>query len=948
MRSRIVRVAIWVCLLTALLLGMQTAQAADNDSRVDAVIIVDVSTSMNQNEQLRSSNTPSAKIYDAAYDAATMFIQMCEMNGSRVAVVPFADGVYSTQESTGSYEWCRLRSISDLNTRNELVSYVRKLRSANNTDLGPAMQTAYELLAASRGDAEANKPMILLLTDGYIEIFKDQRKQEDATRASENQAEEYARLSREAGINIYCIGLESENYNGDNLKTYTNDPEKVYKTDDVAELPRIFNEIFADQIGARVIEDIDWTENADGTVTLEINIPNRSILEANVILSVDENAEQPEVYDPVGQYANGAENVTLFGGMSYQIVKIQNPSVGIYRITYKPEDVGEIKVSLVANYKVQYRLESQTEADKNSTMRIDGYFVENDLHTSDNALYTGNIQATMSVYDADYNFILSQPMLTADSQDHFTCEVSLAGLKSGTYYLVSAANGDGLARSSAADYTLTIVNHAPEAVNAASAVALRINDVLSENPDAARAAEPIDLNTFFADRNGDAMRYEVSGAGAVNAWIDDSILYIEATAAGSEVLTVTAYDDENMAAQIGVEVTVTDVKAMLEGGLLVVDTDLTASVQGKSQEVGVYARLYSADGQVMNDPALMEIFASGAQLFWQRADEQTANELPVAYDAETASLKGSLTTTLRSGEYQIFGTVTVKDATINLEPFSFTVGNVAPSTDYFSKLLKFYIEPLPVPVPNQPTCLEMDVNLADYFTDGDGEALSYSYVCNTTTDEKGNELASLSETIENGMLTISALNDGAMNVIVTAVDGDGETAEMTFCLEIVSVTDETVRLLIKWVLILAAALIVLKLFYYVALKPSYKPKMQLGITRADSYIDEKRLPSGKKTIKLSAYRNGDALEDTGIDNAMLSNITIKPGRGGSLVVTNGKKNKPSGGKQLSVTVAGRDVKCGKSERLYENGSIALQVTIRGEEGPDNDIVAWTYQRRQDD
>lgn len=948
MRARIVRMAVLMCLAALLLLGAETALAADNDSRVDAVIIIDVSTSMNQSEAARLENRAGSKIYDAAYDAATMFIQMCEMNGSRVAVVPFADGVYTTQESTGSYEWCTLRSISDLDTRNELVSAVRKLRSANNTDLGPAMQTAYELLAGSRDDAEANKPMILLLTDGSVGIFEGGYKQMDKTEASEKQAEEYARLSREAGINIYCIGLESENYNGDNLKTYTNNPEKVYKTTDVAELPRIFNEIFADQIGARVIEDIDWTENEDGTVTLDINIPNRSILEANVILSVEENAEQPEVYDPQGQYANNADNVTIFGGKSYQIVKIQNPAVGVYRITYRPENVGAIKVSLVANYKVQYQLESVTEAGKNSSVTIDGYFVENDQHSDDTALYVGNIQAMLEIYDASHTLVGGMPMETSESQDHFTCTLSLEGLKSGEYYIESAAEGDGLARSSQQGYVLTIINHAPVATAQIDAIALRINDVLSEDPNSAQQAGPIDLSAYFADSDGDALRYEVSGMGVTNAWIEAGQLYVASNgSAGSDELIVTAYDDENQSAQLTVSVGVTDVKAMLESGKLAVVEDMTARAQGKAQDVAVFMGVYGSDGQAMTDGTLMQSFAAGAELICQSTNG-TSQEISVVYDEDTGCLKGFVSTETHSGDYVISGSVHVKEATVLLEEFTFSVSNAAPVAAVREQELKMYIEPLPIPVLNQPECADAVLNMADYFSDADAEPLSYACQYASLIDEDGNVLIEITENFEEDMLTFTALNDGELTLVVTAEDGDGKTAQMTLNVVIVSITDATIQLLIKAVLLLLAALIVIRLFYYLVLKPRYKMHMQLCITRADAYIDERRLPAGKKTLRLSAYRNAEAIEDTGIEGSMLANITIKPGRGGSLVVTNGKKNKPSGGKVLTVTVGGREVKPGKSERLYENGSITLQVSSRGDEGFEKDNVAWTYQRRQDD
>ena len=169
----------------------------EDRSRVDAVIIVDVSSSMNYNGAEEDSKQ-NAPLYDAAYDAATMFIHMCEMNGSRVAVVPFSDEVFENNApGTGSYVWCTLRDVSDVAARDEMIRKIRSLRTDNATNLGEAMEKAYEIIRDSRADEAANQPMILLLTDGAVEIFEGGRRQNEASDASAAQAVEFARKSRE-------------------------------------------------------------------------------------------------------------------------------------------------------------------------------------------------------------------------------------------------------------------------------------------------------------------------------------------------------------------------------------------------------------------------------------------------------------------------------------------------------------------------------------------------------------------------------------------------------------------------------------------------------------------------------------------------------------------------------------------------------------------------------
>ncbi|MCE5343363.1 MAG: VWA domain-containing protein, partial [Eubacteriales bacterium] len=157
--------ALVLLLLATCAIGTAGAQeSAETGYSVDAVIVMDQSDSMNGSEA-KVKNDP----YNNRLDAAAMFIAMCDMNGSRVAFVPFA----GTVQSYGDND---LVDISSLSVRTDKIAQIDALRNkstASDTDLGAALSKAVDMLL-KRTDT-ANKPMIVVLTDGDNSLTNERR-----------------------------------------------------------------------------------------------------------------------------------------------------------------------------------------------------------------------------------------------------------------------------------------------------------------------------------------------------------------------------------------------------------------------------------------------------------------------------------------------------------------------------------------------------------------------------------------------------------------------------------------------------------------------------------------------------------------------------------------------------------------------------------------------------
>ena len=930
-------VALLMVVLSLWLVPMVAAADSGDMSRVDAVIIIDVSSSMNY-KGAENDSLQNVSLYDAAYDAATMFIHMCEMNGSRVAVVPFSDEVFETTPATGDYAWCTLRDISNANVRDELVKKIRALKTDNATNLGAAMQKAYEIIEASRSDDEANQPMILLLTDGAVELFENGRRQEEASEASAAQAVEYAAKSRdELGCKLYCVGLKGKTFDGESLYQYTNS-DMIHVTEDSAQLPSFFNDVFAKQIGAQILGDshIEKTFNDDGTVTLTIRIPNNSILEANIILNCGEDGN-PYVANNDGSDVTHDDGVHLFSGKSYCIVKIENPSAGYYYVTYEPGTEEDINVSLVTNYKVQYQVEMETSLRKNEPFTVNAYFTENGAHTSDTALYTGDMSACVLICDPEGNWT-SYEMQVADPEGdaHFTCELPAMG--AGIYQVYATVQGEGLERTSDV-VEVEMVNNAPVLYETMDeTVELSINDIL--NPNSPKKAQyTLVFGDYFMDEDtGDSLWYEIDYEGdsvKEYGFTSEGDLMLTTTGhAGETHLTVHAYDENGACAEeaLTFTVAVTDIEALLhDGSTLVMETE-NEGVQPKGSDVRVLIGLKDQDGKWITSQDINDYLVSHQSIYWQSdvASHVTDQPLTLVFDDSVGCLVGTVPTENRSGRYNVGGAISGQEEYWSLsDGTGFDVGNSAPEATADEAAEEMRIEPLPMDLTfgfeplTERSSVEIDITTL--ISDADNEVLTYSFAgangeslaeSGTMSGEEDKEVAAY--TLSGNTLTLTAVNAGESTLLITATDGDGESATVQLNISVVSIRLWLLIHALKILALAVAAILVIRLFYTVALKPSYPRKRELQVSVNGTYRNTYSVV-GKKKYKLSTKADSASCNDAGLTKADLSKITIQPAMGGSILVKNKTKKKS----RIKLTVNDRDVRPGKKDRMSLGGKIRI-------------------------
>lgn len=300
----------------------------DTVGGIDAILVIDTSGSMNSTDPER-----------IALEAATLFMGMMETNSSRIAIVPFSGDVHSVVPLT---------PINDPNLRNRIRSSVSGLAYQGSTDIGLGLRTAAEMLL--NDPSETNSPIILLFTDGHIDLpawFN--RTNEDSYMDTWWAVDNVGEFTP-----IHTIGLNFDGtINIDFLESISN---RTFASSniitDAALLPSIFNEIFADHMRTSI--DTIYEFVSDGGYTyVPINIDSHFVAEANIIMLSSRPIQSITLQDPTGREVAFDDNTyTIATANRYSIIKIMNPQAGEWtlRVQGIPDD--HITVNLIYNYTI--------------------------------------------------------------------------------------------------------------------------------------------------------------------------------------------------------------------------------------------------------------------------------------------------------------------------------------------------------------------------------------------------------------------------------------------------------------------------------------------------------------------------------------------------------------------------------------------------------------------
>ncbi len=146
---------IWVSALLLLpFSGLSTAYAAQGASRIDAVLVLDVSNSMSTSDPGKIGN-----------EAMKMFIDMLSAQGDQVGIVAYTDEIQREKA---------LLEIQSAADKENLKGFIDQLNRGAYTDISVGVKEAVQIL--DDGADPGHEPMIILLADGNND-FNDRFRQ---------------------------------------------------------------------------------------------------------------------------------------------------------------------------------------------------------------------------------------------------------------------------------------------------------------------------------------------------------------------------------------------------------------------------------------------------------------------------------------------------------------------------------------------------------------------------------------------------------------------------------------------------------------------------------------------------------------------------------------------------------------------------------------------------
>gem|GEM_PF-637833 len=309
-------------------------------------------------------------------------------------------------------------------------------------------------------------------------------------------------------------------------------------------------------------------------------------------------------------------------------------------------------------------------------------------------------------------------------------ELTIAALTQGeAEVMATATDPEGL--SAQLRFAVTVPNRAPVAMGTVPAQAVFVGET-----------GQVDMAGYFDDPDGDALTYEAASShpAAVSATMTGGIVSISAIATGTRAtITVTATDPGGLSAQQTFNVTVPNraptITAEVPAAELFVGSSLSVDLAAHFGDPDGDALRYAAEASA---PAVAGVTMSGS-------------ELTIA--------------ALTQGEAEVMATATDPEGLSAQLRFAVTVPNRAP------------VAMGTVPAQAVFVGETGQVDMAGYFDDPDGDALTY--------EAASSNPAAVSATMTGGIVSISAIATGTRATItVTATDPGGLSARHGFAVTV--------------------------------------------------------------------------------------------------------------------------------------------------------------------
>lgn len=372
-----------------------SAATAAGPSRIDAVLLIDVSNSMNKSDK-----------NNIAGEAMKMFIDMLSTQGDKVGIVAYTDKVQREKA---------LLEIGSAGDKQDLKDFIDGLNRGPYTDIAVGMEEAVKVL--ENGSDPSHEPMIVMLADGNNDL-------DEASGRTQSQSDQELSAAVDAakqkGYPVYTIGLNADGkLNKDILAGLSNETGgKSFTTNSADDLPQILSEIFASHLKLKIVPVQSIT--ADGSFQeVTVNVPNSSVLEANISIM----SAQPvtaKLTDPSGkEVAIPSDDVLLSKSSTYSLIKLLSPEQGDWKLQVKGVPKDKIDINLVFNYDLELKIDALPSATykKGDTVDIVSH------------LYSNGAQVTLSNLYQDMNAVLLATDLDTGTTEELPLDNSGAEFK---------------------------------------------------------------------------------------------------------------------------------------------------------------------------------------------------------------------------------------------------------------------------------------------------------------------------------------------------------------------------------------------------------------------------------------------------------------------------------------------------------------------------------------
>ncbi|WP_397327118.1 vWA domain-containing protein [Paenibacillus oceani] len=387
-------------LIVLLILGTSPAAvyAADADQKMDAVLAMDASTSMNDSDRNKVAN-----------EAMKLFVDMASISGDKIGVLSYTDQVMREKAPL---------TINSAKDKEELKSFIDQLSRGPYTDIAVGVAEAVKIL--ERGKDPGRHPLIVLLSDGNNSLNKERTQQQ-----SDQELQAAVKNAKDLGIPIYTIGLNADGQlNKDVLESISKETGgKSFVTSTADTLPQILSEIFANHLKLKVVPLTGFTANGDYQDVI-VTIPNANVMEANISIMSGKPVEV-KLFDPSGQERKvPSDGVVYSKSAAYSLVKLLKPALGDWKLQIKGVSQDKININLVYNYDLELVVNGLPQtAKKGDSIQVNALLQSNGQPVADAELYK-NLKSVLQLTDLDTKQTKEVP-LTNSGKD-FTGSFTIA------------------------------------------------------------------------------------------------------------------------------------------------------------------------------------------------------------------------------------------------------------------------------------------------------------------------------------------------------------------------------------------------------------------------------------------------------------------------------------------------------------------------------------------